>query len=149
MAPLLAISEESTLFNLIGTTYGGDGQNTFALPDLQGRVPIHQGTGSSGTSYSLGQRAGAESVALTTGQIPPHTHPARANTTTGPLSTPAGHVLAASSGVELYRRGTTGVTPFNAAAIGAAGNGVPHDNRQPSLAISFIIALEGIYPSPN
>jgi len=140
---LLPISEEETLFNLIGTTYGGDGQSTFALPDLQSRVALHQGNG-----FVLAQTGGAESVTLTTSQIPVHTHPLIASTDAGSQPSPGGGVTAALSPVSIYKPNVTPPTsPMNAAAIGADGGSQPHDNMQPYLVINFIISLFGIFPS--
>jgi microcystin-dependent protein len=139
----LAISENDALFNLIGTTYGGDGQSTFALPNLASRLPMHLGSG-----FILGQMGGEETVTLSTKQVPVHTHPVMASTATGAQTSPAANVLASSSSVKLYN----GNTPNQSLAdktIEPAGGGQPHDNMQPFLAINFIIALEGIYPSPS
>jgi microcystin-dependent protein len=143
----MAISQNETLFTLIGTTYGGDGVNTFALPDLQGRVPVHQGTDTLGSAWVIGARAGTESVTLNSNQIPEHTHVANANLSFSTLSNPSTGVLAASSTMELYSRSPAPGTPLNAAAISSAGSGQPHDNVQPFTVINFIIALYGIFPS--
>jgi len=150
---LIAISEYDTLYNLIGTTYGGDGQNTFGIPDMRGRVVTHMGT-SSGQTYVQGQMIGAETVTLTTNQIPQHTHPVLATTTTGSTGTPSSGAMLATGGPA----GTT-VTPY--AAFGGnqipmspnsttvAGGSQPHDNMQPYLGLNFIISLYGIYPTPD
>ncbi len=144
---LLPIAENTTLFQLIGTTYGGDGQSTFALPDLQGRVPVHMGTGPGLSSHTIGEQGGAEAVTLTTNQIPAHTHPGQASSAAATASGPAGNVWAT---------GTT--TPFSdqaadshvqAAAIQTVGGSQPHDNMVPFLAVNFIISLFGIFPSQN
>lgn len=145
---LLAISENEALFTLIGTTYGGDGQSTFALPDLQGRIPIQQGTGPDGSSYVLGQRAGAETVTLTTQQIPGHTHALLATDTAANEASPAGHVLARSNTVDAYLP-SDAATAMSAQAVAAAGGSQPHGNLQPFLCVSFIISLFGIFPSPT
>ncbi len=144
---LLAISEYDTLFNLIGTSYGGDGQNTFALPDLRGRVPVHQGTGIS--TYTLAQTGGLETVTLTINQIPSHTHTAIAdnNPGTATATDPTNAFYGYGGTTELYS-GHTGAlktleTPPN------QGGSQPHENHQPFLAVSFIISLFGIYPSQN
>ena len=140
---LLPISENETLFQLIGTTYGGDGQATFALPDLRGRVPIHQGNG-----FVLAETGGAESITLTVNQIPGHGHPLLASADTASTPNPQGNVLGA----------TLTVTPFFAAppnlalspqAVSAIGGSQPHDNFQPYLCVDFIISLFGIFPSPT
>jgi microcystin-dependent protein len=146
---LLPISENETLFNLIGTTFGGDGQSTFGVPDLRGRVPIHQGTASSGSTYTLGQPGGVESVTLTTNQMPTHNHSALA-ASTGQVASPAGAVLAVATstqtGMKIYSTVVTPNTALNANSISPMGGSQPHDNIQETLAISFIISLFGIFP---
>jgi microcystin-dependent protein len=149
---LLPISENETLFQLIGTTYGGDGQSTFALPDLASRVAVHQGQGPGITqSYVLGQKAGVESVTLSTQQIPIHTH-AAVTTTTGQVSAAPGNILAdaqtTQTGPRIYSTQASDVN-MNAATIAISGGSQPHDNFQPTLAINFIISLFGIFPSQN
>jgi len=142
---LLAISENSTLFQLIGTTYGGDGQSTFALPDLRGRLPINQGQGPGLSNYGLAQTFGSESVTLTQNQMPSHTHVPQASS--GPGSTgPAGGVWAGSSGIQAYAPSGT-VAAMNATSVGNQGGNQPHENRMPYLAVNFIISLFGIFPS--
>jgi microcystin-dependent protein len=143
---LLPISQNDALFSLIGTTYGGDGQTTFALPDLRGRIPIHQGSG-----FQLGQIAGTETVTLTTQQIPNHTHPPQCKSTAGELGSPQNAVWAASaSNQTIYSNaGPTGGVSMKATAMANDGGSQPHDNMMPFLAVSFIIALEGIYPTQN
>lgn len=144
---LLPISGNDTLFALIGTTYGGDGQNTFALPNLQGRLPMHMGNGG-GTSVVIGETGGTEAVTVTVSQMPLHTHPLQASTASGTSAAPANNVLAGSSAVKVYKTGT----PVNALAPQAITNTVgsqPHSNIQPYQCINFIIALEGIFPSRN
>lgn len=140
---LLPISEYETLFNLIGTTYGGDGQETYAVPDLQSRVPIHQGGG-----FILGETGGVESVTLTQQQIPSHTHPVIATTAPGTSNTPAGNLLAQTSSVSPYLNDTASVD-MAPNAIPGTGGSQPHDNIQPFLAVSYIISLYGIFPSPT
>src|SRR5215210_7657578 len=139
---LLPISENETLFQLIGTTYGGDGRSTFALPDLRGRIPLHQGNG-----FALAQAAGAESVTLTVAQIPQHSHPLLASTKNASAAGAAGKVLAQTPTYTPYGAFTPN-TPLNAAAVAPAGGSQPHDNFQPYLCIDFIISLFGIFPSP-
>jgi microcystin-dependent protein len=138
---LLPISEYDVLFNLIGTTYGGDGQNTFALPDLRGRLPIHFGSG-----FVQGQNGGAENVTLTTTQIPAHSHTVFATTNANTASLPGGNVLA--SGPDIYDQNKPGTTTM-AAAIGSVGGSQPHSNFQPYLCVSFILSLFGVYPSQS
>ena len=144
----LAISENQTLFQLIGTTYGGDGQTTFNLPDLRGRLPIHQGTGSSGISYTLGEQGGVESVTLTTQQIPQHTHSLLATTAVGTETNPGGNVLANSQGPQPYIQEDPDGS-LNPQALSAIGASQPHNNFQPYLCVDFIISLFGIFPSPT
>ena len=141
---LLPISEYDTLFNLIGTTYGGDGQSTFALPDLQSRIALHQGT-NQGNTFTLGQTAGTETVTLTTSQIPNHTHAMLASNDISTLSAPAGHVTGQAA-TKLYRAGNPSLT-LNPQAVTNSGGSQPHTNLQPFLVINFIISLFGIFPS--
>lgn len=145
---LLPISENEILFQLIGTTYGGDGESTFQLPDLRGRLPLHQGT-RDGTSYTLGESGGVEQVTLSTQQIPVHTHAMLASSATGTSPTPVDNVLASNNVVSMYKGGTAATTAMNAQAAGPAGGSQPHTNFQPYLCINFIISLFGVYPSPN
>lgn len=138
---LLSISENETLFQLIGTTYGGDGQNTFALPDLRGRIPIHQGNG-----FVLAETGGAESVTLTVQQIPAHSHPLLANPQAATETAPSINAIPASPSALIYNN----LTPFVAMspnAISPVGGSQPHENRPPHLAVSFIISLFGIFPT--
>jgi len=139
------ISENETLFNLIGTTYGGDGQTTFALPNLQGRVPVHQGT-SGGTPYSLGQMGGVEQVTLTVNTIPSHTHVPLANTgNTG--TSPSGMLWAGNPDLAQFAVPDSVNGQMNNQIVQASGGSQPHNNMVPYLAINFIISLFGIYPS--
>jgi microcystin-dependent protein len=140
---LLAISEYDTLFNLIGTTYGGDGQQTFGLPDLRGRLPIHQGNNGV-SNYVIGQLGGVENVTLSTNQIPAHTHAVTASSSPSSTSIPNGNYLA--SGPDIYDQGKPG-TAVMASAISFVGGTQPHSNFQPYLCVYFIISLFGIYPS--
>jgi microcystin-dependent protein len=143
----LPISENDVLFQLIGTTYGGDGEETFNLPNLASRVPIHMGTGPDGTTYQLGEMAGTEQETLTIQQIPNHTHPLTASTALGNQSSPVGNVLATSSGgISLFYEGGVD-SNMNAQAITPAGGSQPHENTQPFLCINFIISLFGVFPS--
>jgi microcystin-dependent protein len=143
----LPISENEVLFQLIGTTYGGDGQETFNLPNLASRVPIHMGTGPDGTTYQIGEMAGTEQETLTVQQIPNHTHPLVASLTAGADGTPGGNVLATTSGgISLYYEGGVD-TQMNAQAVSPVGGSQPHENTQPFLCLNFIISLFGIFPS--
>jgi microcystin-dependent protein len=141
---LVPISENETLFNLIGTTYGGDGQNTFALPNLQSRVPVHVGPG-----FALGQSGGTETVTLTLSQIPAHSHVPQASDATGGFPDPAGDTWAQLSGVNAYTNKNAPDKAMDPGAIGSAGGSQPHDNMLPFLVIHFIISLFGIFPSQN
>lgn len=140
---LLPISEYETLFNLIGTTYGGDGQSTFALPDLRGRLPIHQGNG-----FVMAETGGAEEITLTVNQIPSHTHPFLASTSPGSQGNPAGNVTAQNTLVQIYAEDVPSVS-MGASAISSVGGSQPHTNFQPYLCVDFIISLFGIFPSPT
>ena len=142
---LLPISENETLFNLIGTTYGGDGQETFALPDLRGRLPMHMGNG-----FILAETGGSESVTLTTNQIPAHTHPLLCAASGGtPNSNPQGGYWAPSD-INMYSTGAANVQMGNPAITAApTGGSQPHDNFMPYLCIDFIISLFGVFPPPN
>ncbi|MEA2371952.1 MAG: hypothetical protein QOH12_2346 [Solirubrobacteraceae bacterium] len=141
---LLPISENDALFNLIGTTYGGDGQSTFALPNLQGRVPVHQGNG-----FNLAQTGGAEGVTLTSAQMPAHTHSLLAvGDQPGTQTTPAGNLLAQSFNVTPFINDAN-TNPMNAGAVNTVGGSQPHTNFQPYLCIDFIISLFGIFPSQS
>jgi microcystin-dependent protein len=141
----MPISENDALFTLIGTTYGGDGQETFNLPNLASRVPIHAGTGPDGTTYQLGEMAGTEQETLTVQQIPNHTHVMTVSTAAGGTNTPAGGVLAASPSVQIYIVDSPD-SSLNPAAVTPVGGSQPHENTQPFLCINFIISLFGVFP---
>jgi len=149
---LLSIAQNTALFSLLGTTYGGNGQTTFALPDLRGRVPLHAGQGPGLSSYALGQQSGVESVSLLQTQIPAHTHSVNASSA-GPspaLASPTGNVLAAAArGAPPIFSPAAPNTTMRADMIAPTGGSQPHTNIQPILAINFIIALQGIFPSRN
>ena len=142
----LPISENEVLFQLIGTTYGGDGESTFNLPNLSSRIPLHMGNGPDGVNYQIGEMAGVESVTLTTQQIPAHTHPFTASQSPGTSNNPGNAVVGSSPSVQMF----FGLTPSNAMApqsIGPAGGSQPHENMQPFLCLNFIISLFGLFPS--
>ncbi len=146
----MPISENETLFQLIGTTYGGDGQETFNLPNLQSRIPIHMGLASSGVTYQIAEMAGTELVTLTTQQIPVHTHPLVATNDFGSQANAGNAVLAAQSPVSIYRPNATPPNvPMNAVSVAPTGGSQPHENMQPFLCINFIISLFGLFPSPT
>lgn len=139
---LVSIAQNDVLFSLLGTTYGGDGQNNFALPDLRGRIPV----GPSGGSYVVGQVGGTEQVTLQTSHLPAHTHTATAVGAAGNVASPSGANWAGSSlGAYAATPGT--LTPMAGYALGIAGGGLGHENRMPYLALNFQIALYGVYPS--
>ena len=139
----LPISENETLFNIIGTTYGGDGQSTFNLPNLQSRVPIHQGNG-----FILGEAAGTESVTLTTQQIPVHNHAFLVSGGPGAANTPQGNLPGEQPTLSLYIQDTP-ASPMAPQSISPVGGSQPHTNLQPFLCINYIISLFGLFPSPN
>ena len=143
----LLIRDYFELFDQIGTTYGGDGEVTFNLPNLQCRVPVHQGTGPDGVTYQLGEAAGVEQVTLTTQQIPAHTHPLTASTNNGAQASLAGNLLANSTTITPYS-GFPVDGAMAATSVNPAGGSQPHDNMQPFLCINFIISLFGVPPSP-
>ena len=146
---LIPISENDALFNLIGTTYGGDGQETFGLPDLQGRIPIHVGQGPGITqNYQLGEKAGVESVTLSTQQIPTHNHGWLASNDASNSLIPTSNVLSPPLNITPYFAGNASV-PLNASSLQPVGGSQPHDNMMPFLCVSFIISLFGIYPPQN
>ena len=148
---MLPISENETLFNLIGTAYGGDGESTFGLPDLRGRSPMHFGTGQDGITYQLAEPVGVETVTLTPQQTPSHTHPLMATLNSGTSQQPGGAVPAVATsnqpGVMMY--GTDSVAQMYNQSIGTVGGNEPHENRQPYLCVDFIISLFGIFPFPT
>lgn len=144
---LLPISQNTALFSLLGTTYGGDGKSTFALPNLQGRAPMHPGQGPGLSLHDLGESSGSETVTLTQAEMPSHSHSLMANTTTGSKSTPANNSLARVSGATPY------LAPAGAAlaamsdqAVAPAGGDQPHNNMMPYLTYYFNIALQGVFP---
>lgn len=140
---LLPISENETLFQLIGTTYGGDGQSTFALPDLRGRLPVHQGNG-----FILAETGGAEEITLTVSQIPAHSHPLLSANAVANDPNPSNNVLGESSAVSLYNSANAAAA-MAPQSISSVGGSQPHTNFQPYLCINYIISLFGIFPSPT
>ena len=142
---LVSIAENEVLFNLIGTTYGGDGQTTYALPDLRGRLPVHQGSNGQ-SNYVVGQAGGAETVTLGANQLPTHTHAMSASTSAAAASHGPSEVLGSSATMNLYGTGTPNMA-MDGNAITAVGGGQPHENMPPFVALSYIISMFGIYPS--
>lgn len=140
---LLPISENETLFQLIGTTYGGDGESTFALPDLRGRLPLHQGNG-----FILAETGGAEEITLTASQIPAHSHPVLASMSIATNTSPQNTVLAQASTFDAYQS-TPGALAMAPQAVSSVGGSQPHTNFKPYLCVNFIISLFGIFPSPT
>ncbi len=145
---LLSISQNSALFALLGTTYGGDGQTTFGLPDLRGRVPISQGTGPGLSPRTIGEASGVENVSLTTGQIPAHNHLLLAAGSTANSSDPSNNRWASQPSLGQYETVSSG-SNLKTTALGSTGGSQPHNNLQPYIAINYLIALEGIFPSRN
>ncbi len=143
---LLPIAQNTALFSLLGTTYGGDGRTTFALPDLRGRFPLHAGSGPGLTNRRLGEKAGAESHTLTTNQIPSHTHRAWADSTVGVAGGP-GDSLPARNAAGIPHYGKNPNTTLAPDFIESAGGNQPHSIMPPYTVVNFIIALQGIYPS--
>src|SRR5262245_11644664 len=142
---LLPISEYETLFNLIGTTYGGDGQSTFALPDLRGRIPIHQGN-----NFTFAEIGGVETVTLTVSQMPTHPHALLGSGSTAASADPGGNVGGRVTVAAVFPYGTDApLQPLSPQAVGATGGSQPHNNFQPYLCVDFIISLFGIFPSQN
>ena len=149
---LLAIADYEVLYNLLGTTYGGDGQQTFAVPDLRGRVPVHQGAGRGLSTRVLGELGGEESVTLLGTQMGPHTHMPLASTADATSNTPTANVLAALPAAlneVFYNRGIAGASPvpFPITTLQPSGGQQPHDNTAPTLTLQYCIAWQGIYPS--
>jgi microcystin-dependent protein len=147
---VMSIAQNQALFAILGTTYGGNGVQTFALPDLRGRTPIHWGN-NAGNSYVLGQSSGVESVTLLASQLPSHTHSVMASADLSAAVSPAGNVMGAKprGGADVYAAGTN-PTALSAASVGPlTATGGAHENMQPSLTLNFCIALNGIFPSRN
>lgn len=144
----MAISQNDALFALIGTTYGGDGQTTFNLPDLRGRLPIHQGQLAGGGTYVIGQPLGTETVTLTTAQLPAHNHQISADSNNGTSPNPSGNIVAGTS-LAPFAQGVPTDQTLSGQTLGVAGGNQPHNNMMPYLCVTFIISLFGIFPSRN
>jgi microcystin-dependent protein len=143
---LLPISQNTALFSLLGTTYGGNGHTTFALPNLQGSTPVGQGDSSTGTRYFLGQEGGVGAVTLLQSEMPAHTHRVSVSTQDAVASQPGGQQLAVAKGVGMYGPNTDPAANLDPSAIPAGGGSLPHNNMMPYLALTFIIALQGVFP---
>ncbi|AZA78245.1 phage tail protein [Chryseobacterium sp. G0186] len=147
---LMSIAQNTALFSLLGTTYGGDGITTFALPDMRGRVLVHSGqSASSGTTYTMGEIGGAESVTLTVTQMPSHSHAVSAVTAEGNQNTPTGNIPADTKLLDKEYSDATANTTMGNSMIKPAGGNQPHENRPPFITLKCIIALNGIFPSHN
>jgi microcystin-dependent protein len=148
---LLPIAQNTALFSLLGTTFGGNGTTNFALPDLRGRMPLHFGLGAGLSSVSLGESGGAEAVTLTTAQLPPHLHNVLASADLAASADPSGNVMGAKGrgGVNVYAPASNLTALAPGAVNASAGGGQAHDNVQPSSVVNFCIALQGIFPSRN
>jgi microcystin-dependent protein len=144
---LLAISQNQSLFSLLGTIYGGDGRTTFGLPDLRGRIPVHAGTGPGLSNRRIGSRSGSESVTLGSTQLPSHTHPLQGSSGSATTPDPSGSVFARTPG-DAYGSEFS-ASHMNSAALSNSGGGQAHTNLMPALAVNFIVALFGIFPSRN
>jgi microcystin-dependent protein len=148
---ILPIAQNTALFSLLGTMYGGNGTTTFALPDLRSRVPLHSGQGTGLSPYTQGETGGVESVTLQSTQMPAHTHSytPQATTAGGSAASPAGALWAQSgTGDTIYQKGSSN-TAMAPQTLGNTGGSQPHENRQPYLALNYVIALQGIFPSRN
>jgi len=144
---LLPIAQNTALFSLLGTTYGGDGKSNFALPDLQGRAPMQPGQGSGLSLRNLGESAGVDAVTLLQSQLPGHAHALAGSNQPGEDAAPAGEILGRSVGASLYQTATSAnIVQLSPAALSPSGGGLPHNNLQPYLTLNFCIALQGIYP---
>lgn len=146
---LLPISQNTALFSLLGTTYGGNGTSTFALPNMQGMAPMHPGTGAGLSLHDLGETSGVESVTLLTTEMPSHTHALAANTGLGNRLVASGNVLSRVTGATPYvpQSSSPSLTSMSASTLSATGGGQPHNNMMPYLTLNFCIAIQGIYPS--
>jgi microcystin-dependent protein len=145
---ILPINQNQSLYSLLGTTYGGDGRTTFALPDLRGRVPIHVGRSNGGPVHTLGQKSGEETHTLSVSEMPQHTHEARASATDGNTVNTTGSILARTT-QGIYEQGAGNLVETRAGTITNVGGSQAHNNMQPYLAVDFCIALRGLFPSRN
>lgn len=146
---LLPVINNEALFSLFGTRYGGDGRTTFGLPDLRGRLPMHQGQGPGLTSRQIGQRFGVEAVTLKVDEIPPHSHPMIASSNNATSNDPAGNVLANTAGEKFYHTDTSKIRKLLSGAVANSGTNASHYNLMPSICLNFIVAVFGTYPPRN
>lgn len=144
---ILPINQNQSLYSLLGTTYGGDGRTTFALPDLRGRTPIHVGQSDSGFTHMLGQKSGEETHTLSANEMPMHDHALQASNDPGDQNSPGGNLFA-NAGTNLYAA-PSNLVNLNANTVSNVGGGQAHDNMQPYIALNFCIALQGLFPSRN
>jgi microcystin-dependent protein len=144
---LLPISQNTALFSLLGTTYGGDGKSTFALPDFTGAAPMHAGTGPDGTNYFQGESAGSSAVTLIQSELPVHNHTLSVSTRNASAKDPTNQALAVGQGIGMYGPSNGSATTMAAQALSIAGGSQPHNNMQPSLVFCFCIALQGVFPA--
>lgn len=145
---ILPINQNQSLYSLLGTTYGGDGRTSFALPDLPGRVPIHPGRSNGGEDHREGQKSGEETHTLSAAEMPQHQHALRASSSDADSGAPGGHVLARSTTPEAYR-GVSNLNNMSSQSVTNVGGGQAHENMQPYIAVNFCIALQGLFPSRN
>lgn len=145
---ILPISQNQSLYSLLGTTYGGDGRTSFALPDLRGRTPIHVGS-SNGTIHLLGQKGGEETHTLNAAEMPQHNHTVQASSTAADTVLPGAHVLARTTAADIYRDQLSNLVNLSSATVVSVGGGQAHNNMQPTLVLNFCIALQGLFPSRN
>jgi microcystin-dependent protein len=143
---LLPLSQNTALFSLLGTTYGGDGKSNFALPNMQGNAPMHPGQGPGLSLHDLGETGGSETVSLLESEIPSHSHSVSASVADGGVKSPAGQKVASGVGVNMYHATPTAMTQLNPLAVAPAGGDQPHNNMQPYLTLYFCIALQGVFP---
>lgn len=146
---ILPINQNQSLYSLLGTTYGGDGRTSFALPDLRGRTPIHVGNNDAGGSHSYGQKGGVETITLSAAEMPQHNHGQKATSEDASIATPTGNQLAKTADNVYGAKSTDPNDQLNAGSIANVGGGQAHDNMQPYLAVNFCIALRGLFPSRN
>ncbi|MCA9996959.1 MAG: phage tail protein [Anaerolineales bacterium] len=146
---VLQIMQNQSLYSLLGTTYGGDGRTTFALPDLRGRTPIHVGQSDSGHFHNLGERGGEENHTLIGTEMPSHTHSLLASTTTADSPIAASQVMAATDAVNIYDDSSNNLVNMNSSEITSTGGSQAHNNMMPTLVVNFCIALQGLFPSRN